>query len=168
MGLTLSVAGVRPSTANAPVGGAVDEARRLAQQEVGDALRIVEVEQRQALVGSGSLLRAVGADCDHVRSCGYCTGAPSAGRQISIFGSAARLKPSTSTQSQSASSAISWCTVGLGVRLELADLGQPTARRDHHLEGAGLAVAPGVLAFVVDVERVVRVLDHRHALAGRA
>src|SRR5205085_6241957 len=39
----------------------------------------------------------------------------------------------------------------------------PAARRgDEHLGGAGVAVTIGVLARLVDVERVVRVLDKRH------
>jgi hypothetical protein len=85
---------------------------------------------------------------------------PLSARQTSTFGSAELLKPSTSTQSQGASSAIRSCTVGSVAGPELADLGQAAGRGDHHFRGAGLAMAPGVLAFVVDVELVVRVLDH--------
>ena len=54
----------------------------------------------------------------------------------------------------------------LGDRI-LADLRETTVRRDHDLERAGLSVPPRVLAFVVDVEVVVRVLDDRDALAGQ-
>ena len=43
---------------------------------------------------------------------------------------------------------------------------EPLVGRHHHLEGTGLAMAIGVLAGMVDVEPVVRVLDHRHPLAG--
>ena len=46
--------------------------------------------------------------------------------------------------------------------LEGANDGHALRRRGHHLVGARLAMAPGVLARVVDVEAVVRVLDHRH------
>jgi len=56
---------------------------------------------------------------------------------------------------------------GLHLGVELAHLGQAVAVGHHHLEGAGLTVAVGVLARHVDVEALVRVLDHRHALAGR-
>ena len=54
----------------------------------------------------------------------------------------------------------------VGLALELAHQRQASAGSDHHFEGAGLAVAKAVLAGVVDVEAVVRVLDHRHALAA--
>jgi hypothetical protein len=49
--------------------------------------------------------------------------------------------------------------------LELAHQGQAPVGRDHDLERAGLTVAEGVLAGMVDVEPVVRVLDHRHPQA---
>jgi hypothetical protein len=47
--------------------------------------------------------------------------------------------------------------------LELAHQRQPAVGGDHHLEGPSLAMAPGVLARMVDVEIVVGVLDHRDA-----
>jgi hypothetical protein len=50
----------------------------------------------------------------------------------------------------------------------LAHLGEAPVRSDDDLERAGLPVPPGILAFVVDVEIVVRVLDDRDALAGQA
>jgi hypothetical protein len=55
----------------------------------------------------------------------------------------------------------------LGDRV-LADLREATVRCDHDLERAGLSVPPRVLPFVVDVEVVMRVLDDRDALAGKA
>ena len=56
---------------------------------------------------------------------------------------------------------------GFGGGVELAQLGQAAVRGDHRLEGPGLAVAPGVLAGLVDVEIVVGMLDHRDPLAGQ-
>ena len=55
---------------------------------------------------------------------------------------------------------------GLGGAAKLVHQ-HPAARgRDEHLRGAGVAVAIGVLARLVDVERMVRVLDERHAQPG--
>src|SRR6267378_5849082 len=55
---------------------------------------------------------------------------------------------------------------GLGGAAQLVHQ-HPAARgRDEHFRGAGVAVAVGVLARLVDVERVVRVLDERHAQPG--
>ena len=51
--------------------------------------------------------------------------------------------------------------------LELAHQRQPLARSHDDLEGTGFAVAKRILAFVIDVELVVRVLDHRHAQAAQ-
>ena len=54
----------------------------------------------------------------------------------------------------------------LGGLLEFAHQRQPVLRRHHDLEGAGLAVAKGVFAGVVNVKTVMRVLDDRHAQAA--
>ena len=52
----------------------------------------------------------------------------------------------------------------VGAGLELADLREAPIGSDHDLERAGMPVPPRILAFVVDVERVMRVLDDRDAL----
>ena len=54
---------------------------------------------------------------------------------------------------------------GLALDLVLAQQGQTLARSHQHLERAGLAMAPAVLAGLVDVEALVGMLDHRHTLA---
>ncbi len=53
--------------------------------------------------------------------------------------------------------------IELGQLLKLAHERETLVRRDHDFEGARLAMAVRVLAGMVDVELVVRMLDHRHA-----
>ena len=148
--------------------GTIEVAAGVGEQEGGDAGGIVEVEDRQ-----GRRRRQPRADrrwrwrrcADPRRSAPACR---SPARQTSIFGSAARLNPSTSTQSQGASSAIRSCTVGSARPANSRIFARRRSEAITTSRGAGLPVPPRVLAFVVDVEAVVRVLDDRDALPGRA
>ena len=55
----------------------------------------------------------------------------------------------------------------LGCAAQLVDHRPAPRRGQHHLPCAGLAMAPGVLARLVEIDLVVGVLDGRDAVAGR-
>ena len=143
--------------------------RRLSSRKSPTRIGVVQVEQRQPRSARGSRSGLSVAIATTKGSFGYCAGLPARGapdldlQQVGVLEAFDQHPVARAT-----SSAISWCTVGSARPLEFADLRQPPVRGDHHLEGAGLAMAPRVLARMVDVELVVRMLDHRDALAGAA
>ena len=61
------------------------------------------------------------------------------------------------------------CKIGAGFRLavEFVHQGPTICRRDDHLARARFAMAPGILAFMIDVERMMGVLHRRHRKTAR-
>ena len=146
---------------------AIEVAAGIGEKEGGDAGGIVEVEDRQGR-RRRQLPRVVGGDRDDV-------GVLEVARRLGVRGS-----PHLDLRQHGELESFHHHPVAgpelgdevvhgrIGPGRELADLRQAAIGGDHDLRGAGLPVPPGVLALVVDVEAVMRVLDDRHPLTGRA
>ena len=99
---------------------------------------------------------------------GSSTSGASSSRRTAILGTSACLKPSTSTMSTDPQSSRSTSSsrVGSRGRVDLGDERPAPARADEGLHRPGQAQLVAVLPRLVDVERVVGMLDRRDPEAG--
>ena len=148
----------------------VVESRSLGQQPVRQRVRVAHVEHRQRGRRGQAGGRSIGGDRDDVRVLGVARGA------LAVIGRGHA--PHLDLGQVAFLEAFDQHPVHAGIelgqqsmhadgagRLELAHHGQAPVGGHGHLVSPGLTVAPGVLADVVDIEIMVRVLDHRHAQA---
>ena len=91
---------------------------------------------------------------------GQIGGRPRVGRWTSILGCGLALNPSTSTRSTGASRVSRSDSLRL-VAAHFVHQRPAGAAANQHLGGAGLAMAPGILAGLVQVEAVMGMLDGR-------